>query len=34
VRWTFLRNDGLVYVTVGERTLSTAVGRHSLTAAG
>jgi len=34
VRWTFLRNDGLVYVTVGEQTVSTTVARHGLTAAG
>jgi uncharacterized protein YaeQ len=31
-RWTLLRNDGLVYLTVGEQTLSTTVTRHGLVA--
>jgi uncharacterized protein YaeQ len=29
-RWTLLRNDGLLYVTVGEETVSGPVTRHSL----
>jgi uncharacterized protein YaeQ len=29
-RWTMLRNDGLLYVTVGEETASGPVTRHSL----
>jgi len=30
-RWTLLRNDGVLYVTVGAKTVSGAVTRHSLT---
>jgi len=30
VRWTLMRNDGVLYVTVGEKTLSGAVTKHSL----
>jgi len=33
-RWTLLRNDGLLYVTVGAETLSGAVARHALIEAG
>jgi len=29
-RWTLLRNDGLVFVTVGDETVSGAVTRHAL----
>jgi len=29
-RWTLLRNDGQLYVTVGAETLSGAVTRHAL----
>jgi uncharacterized protein YaeQ len=29
-RWTMLRNDGLLYVTVGSETVSGAVTRHAL----
>ena len=29
-RWTMLRNDGLLYVTVGNETVSGAVTRHAL----
>jgi uncharacterized protein YaeQ len=29
-RWTLLRNDGQLYITVGEETLASAVTRHSL----
>jgi len=29
-RWTLLRNDGLVYVTVGAETVSSPVTRHAL----
>jgi uncharacterized protein YaeQ len=32
VRWTLLRNDGLLYVTVGEQTVSSAVSRQALQA--
>lgn len=32
-RWTLLRNDGVLYVTVGDETASTAVTKHALTAA-
>src|SRR6476469_8611336 len=28
--WTLLRNDGLLYVTVGDETVSSTVTRHSL----
>jgi uncharacterized protein YaeQ len=31
-RWTLLRNDGLLFVTVGEATVSGAVTRHALPA--
>jgi len=31
VRWTLLRNDGVLYVTVGAKTVSGAVTKHSLT---
>jgi uncharacterized protein YaeQ len=31
-RWTLLRNDGVLYVTVGDETASSAVTRHALTA--
>jgi uncharacterized protein YaeQ len=30
-RWTLLRNDGLLYVTVGDKSVSGAVTRHALT---
>jgi len=30
-RWTLLRNDGVLYVTVGAKTVSGAVTKHSLT---
>ena len=33
-RWTLLRNDGLLYVTVGDETVSGAVTRHALVEAG
>ena len=29
-RWTLLRNDGLLYVTVGEKSISGTVTRHEL----
>jgi uncharacterized protein YaeQ len=29
-RWTLLRNDGLLFVTVGEKSVSGAVTRHAL----
>ena len=29
-RWTLLRNDGLLYVTVGDETVSGAITRHAL----
>jgi len=29
-RWTLLRNDGLLFVTVGEKTVEGAVSRHAL----
>ena len=29
-RWTLLRNDGVLYVTVGDKTLSSQVTRHAL----
>ena len=29
-RWTLLRNDGQLYVTVGEETVSGAITRHAL----
>jgi uncharacterized protein YaeQ len=29
-RWTLLRNDGLIYVTVGEKTVSGKVTKHAL----
>jgi uncharacterized protein YaeQ len=29
-RWTLMRNDGVLYVTVGEKTVSGAVTRHAL----
>jgi uncharacterized protein YaeQ len=32
-RWTLVRNDGLLFVTVGETTVSGAVTRHELEAA-
>jgi uncharacterized protein YaeQ len=31
-RWTLLRNDGVLYVTVGDETVSSAVTKHALTA--
>ncbi len=31
-RWTLMRNEGMLYVTVGEKTESTAVIRHELPA--
>jgi uncharacterized protein YaeQ len=33
-RWTLLRNEGLVYVTAGEQTVSTTITRHTLAADG
>jgi uncharacterized protein YaeQ len=33
-RWTLLRNDGLLYVTVGAETVSGAITRHALVEAG
>ena len=33
-RWTLLRNDGQLYVTVGAETVSGTVTRHALTEAG
>jgi uncharacterized protein YaeQ len=33
-RWTLLRNDGVLYVTVGSETVSGAVTRHALVEAG
>jgi len=30
VRWTLLRNEGTLYITVGEKTLSGAVTKHAL----
>jgi uncharacterized protein YaeQ len=32
-RWTLLRNDGLLFVTVGEKSVSGPVTRHALTPA-
>src|SRR4051812_959350 len=32
-RWTLLRNDGLLYATAGDETVSGAVTRHALTEA-
>ena len=32
--WTLLRNDGLLYVTVGDETVSTTVTRHALVEEG
>jgi len=29
-RWTLLRNDGVLYVTIGEKTLSSTVTKHAL----
>jgi len=33
-RWTLLRNDGLLYITVGAETVSGAITRHALVEAG
>ena len=33
-RWTLLRNDGVLFVTVGDETVSGAVTRHALQAPG
>ena len=30
-RWTLLRNDGVLYVTIGDKTVSGPVTRHALT---
>ena len=30
-RWTLLRNDGVLYVTVGEKTVTSALTKHALT---
>jgi uncharacterized protein YaeQ len=30
-RWTLMRNDGVLYVTIGEKTVSGAVTKHELT---
>ena len=29
-RWTLLRNEGVLYITIGEKTLSTTVTKHAL----
>src|SRR5205814_5273695 len=29
-RWTLLRNDGVLYVTIGDKSLSCAVTKHAL----